>query len=91
MTGADDHLVVFTPSGLRGSFAAGTTLLDAARRLGVDLDSVCGGRGICGRYYSRGADALIYFFNNVIRHKRIFKKVSQSVCIKQEYVFKQLL
>jgi len=40
MTGADDHLVVFTPSGLRGSFAAGTTLLDAARRLGVDLDSV---------------------------------------------------
>ncbi len=27
----------------------GTTVLDAARELGVDLDSVCGGRGICGR------------------------------------------
>jgi uncharacterized 2Fe-2S/4Fe-4S cluster protein (DUF4445 family) len=27
----------------------GTTVLDAARRLGVDLDSTCGGRGICGR------------------------------------------
>ena len=27
----------------------GTTVLEAARRLGVDLDSVCGGRGICGR------------------------------------------
>jgi len=49
MTETDDHLVVFTPSGLRGSFAVGTTLLDAARQLGVDLDSVCGGRGICGR------------------------------------------
>ncbi|MED5439114.1 MAG: 2Fe-2S iron-sulfur cluster-binding protein, partial [Actinomycetota bacterium] len=49
MTEAEDHLVVFTPSGLRDSFAAGTTLLDAARQLGVDLDSVCGGRGICGR------------------------------------------
>ena len=24
-------------------------MLDAARALGVDLDSVCGGRGICGR------------------------------------------
>ena len=24
-------------------------MLDAARRLGVDVDSVCGGRGICGR------------------------------------------
>lgn len=27
----------------------GATLLDAARELGVDLDSVCGGRGLCGR------------------------------------------
>ena len=27
----------------------GTNLLAAARELGVDLDSVCGGRGICGR------------------------------------------
>ena len=44
-----DHLVVFTPSGRRGHFASGTTVLDAARRLGVDIDSVCGGRGICGR------------------------------------------
>ena len=44
-----DALVVFTPSGRRGKFAPGTTVLDAARRLGVDLDSVCGGRGICGR------------------------------------------
>ncbi len=45
----DKHLVVFTPSGRRGQIAVGTTLLDAARQLGVDLDSVCGGRGICGR------------------------------------------
>jgi uncharacterized 2Fe-2S/4Fe-4S cluster protein (DUF4445 family) len=40
---------VFVPSGRRGSFGSGTTVLDAARSLGVDLDSVCGGRGICGR------------------------------------------
>ena len=37
------------PSGLRGRFAKGTALLQAARSLGVDIDSVCGGRGICGR------------------------------------------
>jgi uncharacterized 2Fe-2S/4Fe-4S cluster protein (DUF4445 family) len=43
------HRVVFTPSGKRGKFADGTSLLAAARELGVDLDSVCGGRGICGR------------------------------------------
>jgi uncharacterized 2Fe-2S/4Fe-4S cluster protein (DUF4445 family) len=41
--------VIFTPSGRRGRFEAGTTVLDAARSLGVDLDSVCGGRGLCGR------------------------------------------
>lgn len=41
--------VVFLPSGKRGQFPEGTSLLSAARQLGVDLDSVCGGRGICGR------------------------------------------
>jgi uncharacterized 2Fe-2S/4Fe-4S cluster protein (DUF4445 family) len=46
---ADTALVVFTPSGRRGRFPVGTPLLQAARALGVDLDSVCGGRGICGR------------------------------------------
>ena len=44
-----DALVVFTPSGKRGRFAVGTPLLQAARTLGVDIDSVCGGRAICGR------------------------------------------
>jgi len=41
--------VVFTPSGLGGDVPTGTTVLQAAREFGVDLDSVCGGRGICGR------------------------------------------
>ena len=45
----DEALVVFTPSGRRGRFPTGTTLLDAARSLGVDIDSVCGGRALCGR------------------------------------------
>ncbi len=45
---AADALVVFMPSGQRGRFPQGTPLLRAARDLGVDIDSVCGGRGICG-------------------------------------------
>lgn len=44
-----DPLVVFTPSGKRGRFPVGTPILTAARQLGVDLDSVCGGRGICSK------------------------------------------
>lgn len=46
---ADDALVIFIPSGKRGRFALGTPVLTAARQLGVDLDSVCGGRGICSK------------------------------------------
>ncbi len=42
-------LIVFTPSGKRGRFPLGTPVLTAARALGVDIDSVCGGRAICGR------------------------------------------
>ncbi|WP_372614153.1 ASKHA domain-containing protein [Aquicoccus sp.] len=45
----NDPLVIFTPSGKRGRFPAGTPVLTAARQLGVDLDSVCGGRGICSK------------------------------------------
>lgn len=45
----EEALIVFTPSGKRGRFAVGTPVLSAARSLGVDIDSVCGGRAICGR------------------------------------------
>ncbi|SDZ35824.1 Uncharacterized 2Fe-2 and 4Fe-4S clusters-containing protein, contains DUF4445 domain [Jannaschia faecimaris] len=44
-----DHHVIFMPSGKRGRFLTGTPVLTAARQLGVDLDSVCGGRGICSK------------------------------------------
>ncbi len=44
-----DPLVLFMPSGRRGRFPKGTPVLDAARQLGVYIESVCGGRGICGR------------------------------------------
>ncbi|ROU04077.1 ASKHA domain-containing protein [Histidinibacterium lentulum] len=44
-----DPLVIFTPTGKRGRFPVGTPVLTAARQLGVDLDSVCGGRGICSK------------------------------------------
>ena len=50
MTGSGGGVrVLFTPSGRQGEMAPGTNVLDAARSLGVDLDSICGGRGICGR------------------------------------------
>jgi len=46
---SDDVKVVFTPSGRQGRVPRGTLVLTAARQLGVDIDSVCGGRAMCGR------------------------------------------
>lgn len=43
------YTIDFQPIGRRGQCPAGGTLLDAARSLGVDLASVCGGHGSCGR------------------------------------------
>ncbi|MBZ9965477.1 ASKHA domain-containing protein [Mesorhizobium sp. BR1-1-2] len=48
-TNITDPLVLFMPSGKRGRFPVGTPVLDAARQLGVYVESVCGGRATCGR------------------------------------------
>jgi uncharacterized 2Fe-2S/4Fe-4S cluster protein (DUF4445 family) len=41
--------VVFQPSGRQGVVAEGTTLLDAARTLGVEIEAICSGRQTCGK------------------------------------------
>ena len=43
----EEASIVFMPSGLRGQVPVGTTVLQAAQRLGVDLESICGGQGKC--------------------------------------------
>src|SRR5258706_12326624 len=49
MPDALTHTLVLTPSGRRGPVAHGANLLDAARSLGVELESICGGRQTCGK------------------------------------------
>src|SRR5690606_27249100 len=41
--------VVFQPNGRQGDAALGMTLLDVARSLGVEIESICGGRQTCGK------------------------------------------
>ena len=43
------HQVVFQPSGRRGEVPEGSTVLDAARSLGVGIESLCGGEKSCGK------------------------------------------
>lgn len=41
--------VVFQPEGKRAESRPGETILNTARRIGVDISSICGGRGSCGK------------------------------------------
>ena len=41
--------IVFQPSGKRATYNNPVRILDAARRAGLGLESVCGGIGECGR------------------------------------------
>ncbi|MEK7311730.1 MAG: ASKHA domain-containing protein [Chloroflexota bacterium] len=45
----DQHTIALMPSGRRGAAPHGTTLLEAARALGVEIESICGGRQTCGK------------------------------------------
>lgn len=42
-------VVLFEPSGLRTEVPEGTILLEAARKAGIYLSSICGGDGYCGK------------------------------------------
>jgi uncharacterized 2Fe-2S/4Fe-4S cluster protein (DUF4445 family) len=46
---ANVHQLILMPYGRRGSAADDATLLEAARQLGVELESICGGRQTCGK------------------------------------------
>ncbi|MEM9599922.1 MAG: 2Fe-2S iron-sulfur cluster-binding protein, partial [Pseudomonadota bacterium] len=46
---AASHTLIFTPSGKRTTAESGESVYDAALRAGVDIQSICGGNGICKR------------------------------------------
>ncbi|MGL4649070.1 MAG: 2Fe-2S iron-sulfur cluster-binding protein, partial [Caldilineaceae bacterium] len=41
--------IIFQPNGRQGDMPAGTNLLEAARRMGVEIESICGGHQTCGK------------------------------------------
>ena len=80
-----DPLVVFTPSGRRGRFPVGTPVLQAARSLGVDIDSVCGGRGICGRCQVLVSEGEFpkHGLTSRLEHLSSWSQVEQDYCATQ--------
>ncbi|GLQ19927.1 ASKHA domain-containing protein [Algimonas porphyrae] len=43
------HTLIFTPAGVQTTATPGESVYDAALRAGVDIQSICGGHGICKR------------------------------------------
>ena len=43
------HLLILQPEGKRLKATVGKTILDIAQEAGVDIQSICGGKGICGK------------------------------------------
>jgi len=39
----------FVPSGIEADVPAGTTVLEAAQQVGISINSICGGDGVCGK------------------------------------------
>jgi uncharacterized 2Fe-2S/4Fe-4S cluster protein (DUF4445 family) len=47
--GKTEHRVEFEPLGKAAACPAGESLMDAARRVGLEITSICGGKGTCHR------------------------------------------
>ncbi|MDH5510534.1 MAG: 2Fe-2S iron-sulfur cluster-binding protein, partial [Nitrospinota bacterium] len=45
----EQHTIIFQPSGRRAKVADGTTILNAARKMGVGIEAVCGDNLNCGK------------------------------------------
>ncbi len=86
-TEKDKHLVIFQPSGRRGYIEDGTTIADASRQLGVELESICGGQATCGKckvrieegfFHRHGIDSSVEHLSPIEeREKKFFEKHSE--------------
>ncbi len=45
----NDAMIIFQPSGLRGRVPLGISIIEASRRLGVDIEALCGDNQVCGK------------------------------------------
>ena len=41
--------IIFQPSGRRGKMNRGLTIIEAARQMGVDIETLCGEKRACGK------------------------------------------
>ena len=49
MNNGERARVIFQPSGRRGEVEKGTTIIEASRQIGVDIEALCGEKKACGK------------------------------------------
>jgi uncharacterized 2Fe-2S/4Fe-4S cluster protein (DUF4445 family) len=42
-------MIIFQPSGRRGEVDKGLSIIEASRQLGVDIETLCGEKRVCGK------------------------------------------
>lgn len=64
-------VVIFQPSGRRGEVPKGVTLIEASRLLGVDIESLCGEKKVCGKCTVRIEEGHFEKYNIVSGMKNV--------------------
>jgi uncharacterized 2Fe-2S/4Fe-4S cluster protein (DUF4445 family) len=80
-------LVIFQPSGRRGYISNGTSIKEASRQLGVDIEGICGEKATCGKCKIRleagffekyGIESRAAHLSSVKEAERSFLKASEE-------------
>ncbi len=79
--------VVFQPSRVRGKIKNGVTILEAARTLGAGLESVCGGKGTCGKCKVKIEEGYFakYRINSALDSIKTIKAAPEKLISRQQH------
>jgi uncharacterized 2Fe-2S/4Fe-4S cluster protein (DUF4445 family) len=72
--------VIFQPSGRRGEVAKGMSIIEASRQLGVDIETLCGEKRVCGKCKVRIEEGFFekYGVNSSISHAGAWQKEEEK-------------
>lgn len=71
MMGDDLAMVIFQPSGRRGTVAKGLNLIEASRLLGVDIETLCGEKKVCGKCKVRIEEGMFEKYGIVSKRSHV--------------------
>ncbi len=66
-----EHAIIFTPSGIRSNAEEGENIYEVALRAGVDMQSICGGKGQCRRCQIELATGKHAKFNLTVKENHL--------------------